>query len=122
MDREEREIFVAELDSETTRAVIRDLLEITDVLSVQTRGDFYSHKGQYALQKAVAFDFDEQEFPHPAQKIIASVESAEQAQRIAEKYDIAYTTYMSGTFRRYNHKAATKAQGNANLMKLLKTS
>ena len=119
LDREEKEIFVAELNPETTRAVIRDILAVTDVLSVQTRENFYSHKGQYALQKAVAFDFEAQEFPHPAQKIIASVESAEQAQRIAEKYGIAYTTYLGGTFRRYNHKAATKAQGNENLVKLL---
>ena len=111
-------IFSEELDASTTREVVRQLLKYTDTLSVQTREHFYSHQGQYSLQAAIPFDFDKEDFPYPAQKIIASVESGEQAEKIAKKYDLAYTTYLSGNFRRYNHKGATKALGNQNLVKL----
>ena len=112
-------IFSEELDASTTREVVRQLLKYTDTLSVQTREHFYSHQGQYALQAAIPFDFDKEEFPYPAQKIIASIESEEQAEEIAKKYDLAYTTYLSGNFRRYNHKEATKALGNRNLMRIV---
>lgn len=112
-------VFCAELDAAVTRQIIRELLKWTDTLSVQTREHFYSHQGQYALQAAIAFDFDKEEFPYPAQKIVASLESAEKAKEIAEKYGLAYTTYLDGNFRRYNHPGATKALGNRNLMTLV---
>lgn len=119
IDRDEKVVFCAELDAATTRQIVRELLKWTDTLSVQTREHFYSHQGQYALQAAIAFDFDKEEFLYPAQKIIASVESAEKAGEIAEKYNLAYTTYLNGNFRRYNHPGATKALGNRNLMALV---
>lgn len=119
IDRAENVIFCAELDAATTRKVVAELLKWTDTLSVQTREHFFSHQGQYALQAAIAFDFDKEEFPYPAQKIVAAVESGEIAAQIAEKYDLAFTTYLDGTFRRYNHKDATKALGNRNLMNLV---
>ena len=119
IDRDGNAIFSAELDAAVTRQIIQELLKWTDTLSVQTREHFYSHQGQYALQAAIAFDFDKEEFPYPAQKIVASLESAEKARQIAEKYSLAYTTYLDGNFRRYNHPGATKALGNRNLMTLV---
>ncbi len=119
IDRDENVVFAAELDAAATCRVVRELLKYTDTLSVQTREHFYSHQGQYALQEAIAFDFEKEDFPYPAQKIIASLESAEKAKRIAETYNLAYTTYLDGNFRRYNHPGATKALGNRNLMKLV---
>ena len=50
---------------------------------------------------------------------MVAVESDAQAQALAEKYGLAYTTYGDGPFRRYNHINATKALGNRNLMKLV---
>lgn len=119
VDKDENVVFRKEVDVLTAREVIRELLQWTDTLSVQTLEDFYSHKGQYALQAALPFDFEKEEFCFPAQKIIASMESAQQAEAIAQKYDLAYTTYLNGNFRRYNHIGATKALGNQNLMKLV---
>lgn len=118
IDQNENVVFCAELDVETTNAVLRDLLTITDNICVQTREQFFSHKGRTTIQKAVPFDFSAESFPFPAQKIVTAVESAEQAEALAEKYHLAYTTYLDGTFRRYNHSSATKALGNRNLMRL----
>lgn len=122
IDREGNVVFSAELDAATTCQIVEELLKYTDTLSVQTRDHFYSHRGQYALQAAIAFDFDKEKFPYPSQKIIAALESGEVAGQIAEKYNLAYTTYLSGNFRRYNHPGATKALGNRNLMALVGSS
>ena len=118
IDKDETVVFRAEVDVPTTRALIRDLLAVTDTVSVQTEDTFYSHKGWHTVQKAVPFDFEQEQFPYPAQKIVVAVESDAQAQALAEKYGLAYTTYGDGPFRRYNHIDATKALGNRNLMKL----
>ena len=119
IDRDETVVFRAEVDVPTARALIRDLLALTDTVSVQTEDTFYSHKGWHTVQKAVPFDFEQEQFPYPAQKIVVAVESDAQAQALAEKYGLAYTTYGDGPFRRYNHINATKALGNRNLMKLV---
>ncbi len=119
IDKDENVVFRAEVDVPTTWALIRDLLTLTDTVSVQTEDTFYSHKGWHTVQKAVPFDFEQDLFPYPAQKIVVAVESDEKAQALAEKYGLAYTTYGDGPFRRYNHIGATKALGNRNLMELV---
>ena len=118
IDKDETVVFRAEVDVPTTRALIRDLLALTDTVSVQTEDTFYSHRGWHTVQKAVPFDFEQEQFPYPAQKIVVAVESDAQAHALAEKYGLAYTTYGDGPFRRYNHIDATKALGNRNLMHL----
>lgn len=117
IDREENVVFCAELDVDTTNGVLRDLLKITDDIFVQTQECFYAHKGLKTIQKAEPFDFSAEDFPFPAQKIVTDVKDDAQAQALADKYNMAFTTYMDGTFRRYNHMDATKALGNRNLMK-----
>lgn len=119
IDGDENVVFSAEVDVTTLHQVLDDLLKITDDLFVQTREHFYSHKGKHTVQAALPFDFSAEEFPYPAQKIVTDVKDDDQAQALADKYHLAYTTYMGGTFRRYNHINATKALGNRNLMKLV---
>lgn len=118
VDRNEAVVFSAEIDVATLKLVVAELLQITEDLFVQTQEHFYSHKGKHTIQKAVPFDFSAEEFPFPAQKIVTDVKDDTQAQALADKYNLAFTTYMGGTFRRYNHIDATKALGNRNLMKL----
>ena len=117
--REEKVVFSAEVDVPTLKMVLADLLQITDDLFVQTREHFYSHKGKHTIQKALPFDFSTEDFPFPAQKIVTDIKDDAMAQTLADKYNMAFTTYMGGTFRRYNHIDATKALGNRNLMKLV---
>ena len=118
IDKDENVIFSAEVDAQTLHRVLADLLEITDDLFVQTQDCFYSHKGKRTIQAAVPFDFSAEKFPFPAQKIVTDLKDDKQAQEIADKYNLAFTTYMGGTFRRYNHIGATKALGNRKLMEL----
>lgn len=118
IDRDENVVFSAEVDVPLLHKVLEDLLQITEDLFVQTQEHFYSHKGKHTIQKAVPYDFSAGDFPYPAQKIVTDVKDDAQAQAVADKYNLAFTTYMGGTFRRYNHIDATKALGNRNLMKL----
>lgn len=119
IDGDENVVFSAEVDVPTLHQVLDDLLKITDDLFVQTQEHFYSHKGKHTIQAALPFDFSAEKFPYPAQKIVTDVKDDDEAQALADKYNLAYTTYMGGTFRRYNHINATKALGNRNLMKLV---
>ncbi len=118
IDQDENAIFRAELDVSTTQAVIHDLLDMTEVIYVQTDEEFYTHKGRKTVQQATAFDFSAEVFPYPSQKIVTEVADDTKAEAIAQKYGLAFTTYMGGTFRRYNHIGATKARGNRNLLKI----
>ena len=117
LDGSEHVVFCAELDVATTNAVLSDLLKVTEDIFVQTQEHFYSHKGLKSIQKSEPFDFSAAVFPYPAQKIVTDIKDHAQAQALADKYHLAFTTYMDGTFRRYNHADATKALANRNLMK-----
>ena len=119
IDQNENVIFSAEVDVAELREVLRDLLEITEDFFVQTQDCFYSNKGKHTIQKAEPFDFAAEEFGFSAQKIVADIKDDEKAQALAQKHGLAYTVYLGGTFRRYNHMGATKELGNRNLMKLV---
>ena len=118
MDSRGQTVFLAEIDVPTTQAVLRDLLELTEVIYVQTVEEFFSHKGRKSIQKFTPIDFEVEEFGRSAQKIVADVRDAEKAEALAKKYGLEYTSYLGGTFRRYNHPSATKALGNRKLMEL----
>lgn len=119
IDQDEKVVFRAEIDIQTTQAVVDDLLKVTENFSVQTEEILYSNNGSYTGQNAQPFDFSKEKFSLPALKIVASVEEEPAAKAIAEKYGLEFTSYFGGAFRRYNHIGATKAQGNANLVRLL---
>lgn len=118
VDAAQQPIFRAELTCEDTRALIERLLAVTENFSVQTEDVLYSNNGSYTGQEAQAFDFAQEEFPYPALKVVASIQSDKVAAAIARKFDLEYTTYFRGPFRRYSHKNATKALGNRNLVAL----
>lgn len=119
IDKNENVIFLAEVDAAALSAFLQDLLETTEDFFVQTQDCFYSNKGKHTIQKAEPFDFAVEEFGLSAQKIVADIKDNEKAQALAQKHGLAYTVYLGGTFRRYNHISATKEQGNQNLMKLV---
>lgn len=111
-------IYRAEIDVPTTQSILRELVSLTEIIYVQTEDVFYSHKGRKSLQEFVAVDFGTEVFDQPAQKIVADVKDDQKAEALAFKYGLEYTSYLGGTFRRYNHIAATKALGNRKLMEL----
>ena len=118
IDKEENVVFSAEVEVPALRELLHDILDITDDLFVQTQEHFYSHKGKRTIQSALPFNFSAEEFLFPAQKILADIKDDTVAQALADKHQLAYTSYLGGTIRRYNHIGATKALGNRNLMKL----
>ena len=77
IDRNETAIFRAEVDVKTTQALLKDLLERTETIYVQTVDCFYSHKGRKTVQKAESIDFSKEEFLLPAQKIVTDMAEVE---------------------------------------------
>ncbi len=119
LDRDQKEVFKADLDVGTTRAVIGELLQVTENFSVQTEEFLYSNNGSYKGQNSKAFNFAGEHFEFPALKIIAAIEDDAAARAIADQYHLEFTTYLDGVFRRYNRIGATKAMGNRKLLELL---
>lgn len=119
VDAREQTVFKAEISNEETLDIVRELLAVTQNLSVQAEDGLYSHKGLYTGQKCVPFDYERDVFPYPALKIVAGVDDDETALTIAQKHDLAFTTYLNGNFRRYNRKGVDKAAGNRKLMELV---
>lgn len=111
-------VFKAEIDVPTTQAMLRELVGLTQIIYVQTEEKFFSHKGRKSIQKFTPIDFETEVFNQPAQKIVTDIPEEEKAVSLAKKYGLEYTSYLGGTFRRYNHIGATKALGNRKLMEL----
>jgi len=111
-------IWLSELDVPTTRALLLELVGLTDAIYVQTVEEFFSHKGRKSFQPHISIDFRTEDFCQSAQKIVTEIPDDEKAAELAEKYGLAYTTYLGGTFRRYNNPGATKALGSRKLMEL----
>lgn len=119
LDRDENPIYTAQLDVTTTQAFTRRLLTVTDNFTVQAADGPYSHLGKYSGQNAQAFDFAAEVFPYPALKVVASIQRDADAAALAEQFSLCCVSYFGGLFKRFNHPDATKAQGNANLMRLV---
>lgn len=119
LDRDEKEIYKATIDVETTRRVVAELLKITSNFSVQAADGLYTNNPEYTAQNAKHFDFSQAVWSKEALKIIASIADESAAAEIAQTFQLGFTTYLGGTFRRYNHPSATKAQGNRQLVQLL---
>ena len=119
IDKEARAVFRAEMSPETTGQVVETLLKLTRNFTVQTEDKLYSHLGLYTGQGALFYDFEGEPLGLPAQKIVANLEDEAQALAIAKEFDLEYTCYFGGNFRRFNHREATKARGARNLLKLV---
>lgn len=119
VDAREQTIFKAEISHEETLDIVKALLKVTENINVQAEDGLYSHKGLYTGQKCKPFDFVQNEFPYPALKIVTRVEDDEVALSIAQKHDLAFTTYLKSHLRRYNRKGVDKASGNRKLMELV---
>lgn len=115
----EETIFKAEISHAETLDIVKALLKVTENICVQAEDGLYSHKGLYTGQKCKPFDFAENVFPYPALKIVTGVEDDEVALSIAQKHNLAFTTYLGSHLRRYNRKGVDKAAGNRKLMELV---
>lgn len=119
IDRNERPICRFQLDVAQTQAFVRQLLTVSDNFTVQAEDGPYSHLGKYTAQDAKPFDFSARPFPYPCFKIVASIADDADAAALAQQFGLTYVSYFGGLFKRFNHPAATKAQGNRVLAELL---
>lgn len=119
LDKNQKECFQAMICPEITRQVVSALVPLSKTFSVQTANTLYTNDLQYYGQNATFFPFADEPFQHSSYKIVASIADSAQAEAIAQRFDLEYTSYYHGPFRRYSHKQATKACANRNLIRLL---
>ena len=119
IDKDEQVLLCHALDVPTSRALIDELLPVAEEINVQTEQGMYSHMGRYTGQNAVAIDLKNEPFDFPLLKVIAKMEDEKAAQKIADKFDLEFTSYFGQAFRRYNKRGGTKANANRMLMEKL---
>ena len=119
IDKDERVLLRHELDVATAKNLIKDLLQVSEEVNVQTEQGMYSHLGLYTGQNAVPVDLENDPFDFPLLKIVAKIADERVAQEIADKYDLEFTSYFGQSFRRYNKRGGTKANANRMLMEKL---
>ena len=119
LDKNQSTCFQATISPETTQKVISCLIPLSKTFSIQTYHALYTNDLEYYSQGAQYFNFADEPFPHSAFKIVASIADSSRVLEIAQRFDLEYTAYFGGPFRRYSHKQATKALGNRNLVRLL---
>jgi len=84
-------IWLSELDVPTTRALLLELVGLTDAIYVQTVEEFFSHKGRKSFQPHISIDFRTEDFCQSAQKIVTEIPDDEKAAELAEKYGTSMT-------------------------------
>lgn len=119
LDKEERVVMRHMIDAETTKTLIKELLQHTDYIDIQTEDRLYSHLGQYTRQNAKAIDFSKEAFDFPAFKVVIKTFDEKMVEAIAEKFDLEVTSYFGGDIWRFNKKGGTKAEANRRLMEKL---
>ena len=114
-----RTVFEAAIDKESCNAILGDIAEVTDRYSVQNADWFYSANNDYDAPDVKYFDFENNEFPTGAYKIIAHCDEPSRLVPIAEKYGLDFVTYFGGPFCRFTKRGVNKASGNRALAELL---
>ena len=107
VDKEYNVIYEKPMDKNITKLIIKDLIDLGYVFSVQTKDSLLTNiVNGYGKQ----FDFLN-EFELEAFKIIPKNIEVRDAEVIKEKYDVDFTLYLSGVWSRFNHKEANKLTG-----------
>lgn len=119
LDSREQVVLRHMIDAETTKSLIKELLQHTGYMDIQTEDRLYSHLGQYTRQNAKAIDFSKEEFDFPVFKIVVKINDEEIVQAVAKKYDLVATSYFGTNIWRFNKKGGTKAEANRRLVEML---
>ena len=114
-------VFRADISPEALRALITDVSAVTDNFSVQTDEALYCNRVNIMRKESRVFDFENRKIDFPALKVLAHVESDEDALRIAAAHGLELTTYLSNNWRRYNVKGITKLSGLIELCRITGT-
>ena len=112
-------VFEAAIDKESCNDILGEIAKVTDRYSVQNADWFYSANNDYDAPDVKYFDFENEEFPTGAYKIIAFSEEPALLQPIADKYDLDFVTYFGGPFCRFTKNGVNKASGTRALANIL---
>lgn len=121
IDKAGQAIYSKMIDVPALQSIISRLMEVTEVISVQSESGFYTSTASYTAQNAQFFDFRRDLFQEPAYKIVASLTDTE-AKAIACEHKLEVVSYLSGDFKRFNCLGTNKASGNCNLVRILGAS
>lgn len=112
-------IFTQVMDISAVQQIIRRLQDVTKVFSVQSESGLYTSTADYTAQNAIYFDFEKDLYRESAYKIVASIENLEDAQAIAQEFQLDMVSYFGGDFKRFTCLNTNKASGNRNLVRIL---
>lgn len=112
-------VFEADIDKACCNAILKEIATVTDRYSVQNVDWFYSANNDYNAPDVKYFDFEKEEFPTGAYKIIAYSEEPSLLEPIAEKYNLDFVTYFGGPFCRFTKNGVNKASGTRALANIL---
>lgn len=118
-DNEGNTIYEAEIKKDDCNLILKEISLITDRYSVQNADWFYSANEDYEAPDVKYFDFENEEFPTGAYKIIAFCDEPDRLLPVAEKYGLDFVTYFGGPFCRFTKSGVNKASGNRALADLL---
>lgn len=118
-DGEGRTVYEAAIEKDACNAILKEIAKVTDRYSVQNADWFYSANDDYNAPDVKYFDFEGEEFPTGAYKIIAYSENPQELEPIAEKYGLDFVTYFGGPFCRFTKNGVNKAGGTRALANIL---
>ena len=118
-DADGKTIFEAAIEKDDCNAILKEIARVTDRYSVQNADWFYSANEDYEAPDVKFFDFENEEFPTGAYKIIAHSNEPHLLEPIAEKYDLDFVTYFGGPFCRFTKSGVNKASGSRALAGIL---
>lgn len=118
-DSEGNTIYEAEINKEDCNLILKEISLITDRYSVQNADWFYSANEDYEAPDVRYFDFENEEFPTGAYKIIAFCDEPHRLLPVAEKYGLDLVTYFGGPFSRFTKSGVNKASGSRALADIL---
>ena len=118
LDSNFREIYTKTVSREKISAMLPRLLELSQSASIQSKDILYANDKSFKRPDVEYCDFAKLGCHFDAYKIIANI-SEENAELLAEEFDLQYVSYFGGPLKRFSHKEATKALANRYLTNLL---
>ena len=118
LDKDFNEIYTCAIDKEKVNRLLPELLSVSKSISVQSNDFVYTNSKTFTRFDAKYTDFENYTCQFDAYKIIADI-SDEDAELIANKFNLSYFSYFGGDLKRFNHKNSTKAKANVYLTALL---
>lgn len=119
VDCDGRTVCRYEIPKEKCNSVIPNLIKLSEKFSVQNDDWFYSSNADYHAADVKFFDFENEEFPSAAYKIVAFSHNPEELARVAEGADLDFVAYFGGPFCRFTSRGVTKAFGNREFASML---